>query len=206
MSDSNQIELIANRNLTRNIVLLGWAVAMLGGFTWLCAYSNSAGAIEVAPDCLALDFEPSQKDTSVLLLFFHPRCPCTWATARQLERAVQAPTTPVKILAYALLPENLSEEDRTTWSQTNLSGFISKLPNAEVVFDVGGAEALRYGALTSGTVLFYDDSGQLKFHGGITSSRGHEGDAIGSDAIVSLLLSRDATHSEAPVFGCALFP
>ena len=43
------------------------------------------------------------------------------------------------------------------------------------------------GATTSGHVLLYDAGGVLRFAGGITDGRGHEGDNAGLDAALALL-------------------
>ena len=42
------------------------------------------------------------------------------------------------------------------------------------------------------------------FSGGLTSSRGHEGDSFGVRRIASLLTTGTADRRDSPVFGCAL--
>ena len=56
-----------------------------------------------------------------------------------------------------------------------------------VVNDVEGVEARRFGAQTSGTTSLYSPDGRLLFSGGITSSRGHEGDNAGEDALTQAI-------------------
>ncbi|HLB76837.1 MAG TPA: hypothetical protein VJO72_07370, partial [Candidatus Dormibacteraeota bacterium] len=46
--------------------------------------------------------------------------------------------------------------------------------------------------------------GRLLFQGGITATRGHEGDSFGQERIASLLTTGAADRADAPVFGCAL--
>jgi len=66
-------------------------------------------------------------------------------------------------------------------------------------------------------VLLYDAAGALRFSGGITAARGHEGDSMGAAAILSLLSAaspavtaalapeaRQTALRAAPVFGCPL--
>ena len=72
-----------------------------------------------------------------------------------------------------------------------------------VIRDEGGAEALRFRAAASGLVLLYDGQGRLRFAGGITSSRGHEGDSFGRRRILAVLAGASADREDAPVFGCA---
>jgi hypothetical protein len=44
----------------------------------------------------------------------------------------------------------------------------------------------------------------LVFNGGITSSRGHQGDNAGQDSIISFLTKGVVTAKETPFFGCFL--
>jgi hypothetical protein len=76
-----------------------------------------------------------------------------------------------------------------------------------MVRDRGGVEAKRFGARTSGEVLLYSAVGRLLFFGGITGSRGHEGDNYGLTSLASFLTatpSESAVTAGSPVFGCAL--
>ena len=74
----------------------------------------------------------------------------------------------------------------------------------EIRVDQGGAEARRFGVATSGHVCLFSAEGELKFSGGITPSRGHEGDNRGIAALKALLVGgqADATNR---VYGCPLF-
>jgi hypothetical protein len=56
----------------------------------------------------------------------------------------------------------------------------------------------------SGQVLAYDGQGRLAFNGGITASRGHEGDSAGRSAVEAMLAGRRHAAT-AFVFGCLLF-
>jgi hypothetical protein len=76
-----------------------------------------------------------------------------------------------------------------------------------VVADDGGVESQRFGALSSGQALLYGADGRLLFAGGITESRGHQGDNAGESAIAALVLGagRSGQSSSTPVYGCPLF-
>src|SRR5436853_328815 len=82
------------------------------------------------------------------------------------------------------------------------------VPPVGVQGDGEGAEARRFHAETSGTTVLYDGGGKLRFGGGITASRGHEGDNAGSAAValVAAALDEEGSGETAgtPVFGCAL--
>ena len=81
----------------------------------------------------------------------------------------------------------------------------AEAPEARIVFDRDGAEARRFGALTSGTVLVYDAQGRERFRGGITDRRGGEQDNPGLQRLASALTGARLTHGRpTPVFGCPL--
>ena len=69
--------------------------------------------------------------------------------------------------------------------------------------DADGVEAARFGAKTSGQALLYAADGRLLFHGGLTPSRGHEGDNEGLRRVTAILDGK-AARDESPVFGCSL--
>ena len=83
-----------------------------------------------------------------------------------------------------------------TWS------LAARVPGAARVRDPGGREARRFGATPSGLVLFFDAQGALRFRGGVTAGRGHEGDSAGADALEAAL--RGGPSAGARVFGCGL--
>jgi hypothetical protein len=68
--------------------------------------------------------------------------------------------------------------------------------------DLGGVEAERFQTKTSGQAILYDSAGHLRFNGGITASRGHEGDNVGLDAIADEIMRPGTGAAHAPVFGC----
>jgi hypothetical protein len=90
------------------------------------------------------------------------------------------------------------------WEHTEVWAAAERIPGVRVQLDVDGAEASRFGAATSGQVLFYDRSGRLRFSGGITNTRGHPGESPGGRRIAQLVDGQDAEGTPTPVFGCAL--
>jgi hypothetical protein len=88
------------------------------------------------------------------------------------------------------------------WTPTELWRAAEALPDARVGWDVGGAEARRFGARTSGHVVLYDRAGRLLFQGGVTAARGQAGDNAGKDAVIALLTQGRAERAATPVFGC----
>jgi len=72
------------------------------------------------------------------------------------------------------------------------------------VFDQGGIECEKFRAQTSGLTLLYSVTGELLFQGGITPSRGHEGDNDGTAALEAILLKQQTQVRQTSVFGCPL--
>ena len=90
------------------------------------------------------------------------------------------------------------------WARTDLWNSAQQIPDVDVRIDYQGEMAARFGAQTSGHVVLYDDSGRLVFSGGITAARGHEGDNLGANTIVSLIKGDKSGNDQSPVFGCPL--
>jgi hypothetical protein len=81
------------------------------------------------------------------------------------------------------------------------------IPGAHLLEDPGGVESIRFGATTSGQVVAYDPTGRLVFTGGLTASRGHEGESDGARLLETRLRESPSTVAEIrrAVFGCGLF-
>lgn len=137
---------------------------------------------------------------SVIAIFYHPRCPCTRATIRNLERLVPRFTSTAHIVAFAFHPH---DED-PSWIESETTQRLRAIPNSQIVPDVDGKFAIQYGATTSGQVLLFDESGRLRFNGGITPSRGHEGSCKGTDSLMHLVNGNRGQFVECPSYGCSI--
>jgi len=135
-----------------------------------------------------------------LLMFAHPRCPCTRASLNELNRLLARFGGQISPQVVFLKPKASPE----AWTQTDLRRNAAAIPGVAVWDDLEGAEAHRFGAETSGYVLLYDPEGHLLFSGGITAGRSHAGDNAGSDLIASLLSAKRVRQHQTPVYGCAL--
>jgi hypothetical protein len=139
------------------------------------------------------------KNSYNLIMFLHPQCPCSRASVGELERLVVRSTKNIQIYVLFLQPKGYGEE----WSKTDLWRSASLIPAVHPVVDREGREAQLFSVWTSGQTLLYGPDGKLKFNGGITGARGHEGDNAGETALLSLLRG-GANLNQTPVFGCAL--
>jgi hypothetical protein len=107
-----------------------------------------------------------------------------------------------KLDAYVLMlrPKEMDE----AWTHSDLWRSAQAIPGVHVQEDVDGAEAARFGAYTSGQVVLYAANGALLFRGGMTGSRGHEGDNAGEERIISLVTRGTSDSDHSSVYGCSL--
>lgn len=140
-------------------------------------------------------------DKPTLVLFAHPRCPCTQATLHELDGILaETQNRTVSVTVVFTIPDGVP----AGWEQGDLWNSATTIRGLRVIRDQGGQEAHRFDVAGSGHVLLYAPSGKLLFSGGITGSRGHEGDNEGHSAVVSFILNGHAPVSDTPVFGCSL--
>ncbi len=134
-----------------------------------------------------------------LLLFVHPRCPCTRASLRELSRTMARAQGRIDV---TILMSGPTKADHVPFGGLDAFELARAVPGANVVVD--SAEVGRFGVFTSGQVLLYDADGTLTFHGGITQARGHEGPSAGGEAILRAALREPPRLGTSSVFGCGL--
>lgn len=185
--------------------------AVVGGAVWIAALTAGFGAAATyvatpAPPATSAATWPVDADVPppgrpTLLLFAHPRCPCTRATFVELgELLARAPRdVDVHVRFFAPADGARDWEEGDTWRAARA------VPRASVALDVDGREAARFGVGASGHVLVYGADGALRFSGGITAGRGHVGDNAGLRAALAAL-DDDGGRSRATtnVYGCSL--
>ena len=141
--------------------------------------------------------------TKTVVAFLHPRCVCTRATVTQLVRTLKAHPR-AEVIAAVFVPEHPA--DRAGWEEGDyVKRLRAHVPSLRLVYDAGAAEAKRFGALTSGTVLVYDPEGHEVFRGGITNRRGGEEENPGLRRFARTLSEeRQERAASSPVFGCPI--
>jgi len=184
-------------------VALAWIVAVTLGMRVLLAYEYTAGAAAAAPNAWPQSTHvPAPRQRPALVLLMHPQCSCSRATLSELARLMAH--VHGRVDAYVLMLDPFSGRN-DEWAQSHLWTTAAAIPGVRVMLDHDGADARRFGASTSGQALLYDISGRLRFNGGITDARGHEGDNAGRASLESLLLHGTAATGHTSVFGCGLF-
>jgi hypothetical protein len=176
---------------------IAWCALVGGGFVALADVSlapgRAAGAPHVWPADTAL---PRELDRPTLVMFVHPHCACTQASLHELDRLMTDVGHGLRAVVVLVREPGLPPGGI---AMTDLEAL-----GVSAYDDALGAEASRFDAQTSGTVVVYDAAGQLAFSGGITPARGHQGDSEGRDRILALVHHETAVAGTAPVFGCAL--
>lgn len=135
-----------------------------------------------------------------LVMMAHPYCACMRSTLDELAVIMERShgTLSAKVLFLRLADKGPEWSHTATWAQAE------KIPGVTVQEDVGGVEGKRFNVSISGEAALYDARGQLLFHGGITPSRGHEGDNLGRQRVLSLLTTGKADRADHPAWGCGL--
>jgi hypothetical protein len=183
------------------LLLAAWAICAAIGTGSMIHYELTPGERRCAPSHWPagsqIQTDPARP---TLLLFLHPQCGCSRATLAETQRLIA--DCDGQLALRVVFPRPLGASD--DWEQTDVYRAALQIPAVRVHRDLNGAEARRFGAMTSGECLLYASDGQLLFHGGMTASRGHEGDNAGRSALRSLIKTGSADCRETPVFGCSL--
>jgi hypothetical protein len=169
------------------------------GVLWIYKSTPGEAAAERArwPAASRLPRDPARP---TLVLVAHPRCACTRASLAELAVLMRRLHGQVTGQVLFVRPAGMPED----WERTGTWRAAHGIPGVRVWTDAGGVEAARFGARTSGQVLLYGKEGRLLFSGGITPVRGHLGDSVGQERIVSLVTTGHADAATSRVFGCAL--
>ncbi|MDG3005464.1 hypothetical protein [Paludisphaera mucosa] len=183
------------------VAAVSWGVAVASGFGLLCRYESAPGSAGPPPDAWpagnGLARDGSRPN---VLMFAHPRCPCTMASLIELERLADGCKGAASIRVLFFRPEGAAEG----WARSAAWSKAESMPGVTVQLDPGGAEARRFGAATSGHVLVFDVNGRLAFSGGITRGRGVEGPNDWSAGAAEAAIGVGARRRACAVFGCPL--
>ena len=199
------------RTLSGRLILACVFAVWFAGTAWgmkvLLDYQVAPGVAAFAPKAWpASSSLPRPALSPTLVLVLHPRCPCSRATLTELAQIVAHTRGRLAVEVLFVVPPGLDGQ----WAMASLWRQASAIPGVHLTLDSDGLEARHFGAATSGQALFYDTSGRLRFAGGITPGRGHEGDNAGEAAVEALAsathtnTNKEALAASSPVFGCAL--
>lgn len=121
---------------------------------------------------------------------------------QELEEVVARTRGEAKVIVSFFTPPGADEE----WTNAAVWRHAAAIPGAIILKDENGQDAQHFHAATSGRTLLYGADGKLLFDGGITGSRGHVGENVGRNALISLLSHEAPTKTITPVYGCLITP
>jgi hypothetical protein len=187
--------------VTRILLYTLWLSGIGTGLVMVLDYENASGSSSNAPVNWILGTSiPLDPTRDTLVMFAHPRCPCTRASVEELNRLLAESNGRIAAHVLFFRPPGYP----AGWTHTELRRAAEAIPGVVVQDDLNDAMARKFGAETSGYVLLYNPRGELLFRGGITGSRGHAGDNVGESAIISFALGKPGAVTQTPVYGCSL--
>jgi hypothetical protein len=197
-------QLVRRFPASRALVAAGiiWFFVVAAGFLVLAREEftpiGTCASVTSFPSNSALQLAP---DRVTLLLFAHPHCPCTRASLHELDGLLAEIGDKVSAIVLFTIPKGVPPG----WEEGDLFKLATAIPGLRVICDQEGVEARRFNVQGSGQSLLYSSAGKLLFSGGITPSRGHEGDNMGRSAVVSFIRYGHSKFNHSPAFGCSLF-
>lgn len=185
----------------RQLLLVSlWLVTATSGFFFVLRYETSPGTLAAPPKTWPEGaFARPASGTYSLVMAVHPHCPCSRASIAELS-SIMSHSGNLHAYVLFLSPRKVA----SNWERTDLWASAQSIPRTTAIADKDGALLALFNCKTSGQTLLYDAAGNLKFNGGITSARGHQGDNAGRDAILAFARTGIARHAETLVFGCGL--
>ena len=140
-----------------------------------------------------------QKPT--LIAFLHAKCPCSKASIHEINRLLASHSKELKTIFVFGKEEGLNLD----WvKESDLYKEAQQMP-VEIIIDTNNQEAKAFKAQTSGKVFLISPQRKILFQGGVTASRGHEGDNLGINAIQDILNGKEAKVDFQPSFGCLIY-
>ena len=183
------------------LLLFLWLAALVCWSVSFTQYKGQAGSIGAVAEYwpTACGLEPASQGPT-LLMFVHPKCPCSRASLTELEMAL--PRLPnLRQATVVLYSPSPCPAD---WRRGDIVERVAAIDGLTTVWDEGGKLAASFGVQTSGHVLLYDRSGRLRFTGGITPARGHEGDNRGRALLEHAATEDRSEILTAAVYGCPI--
>ena len=193
---------IPQKLLRTCLIVVAWSVVGCFGFWSLWGYETAAGNVRAPAATLPADatLKPAA-ELPTLTMAVHPDCPCSRASIAELTQLMTYAHGRLNVDILFAEPVGIAQDPATTdlWSSAKA------IPGVHPIRDPGGIRCKALHATISGQVFLYDAAGHLQFTGGITGSRGHEGENEGLDSVEAYLDTGHATHATTPVYGCLLY-
>jgi hypothetical protein len=182
-----------------------WILIVSAGAARMIHYETTPGPAAKSSPTLEVSL-PLEAGRANLIMFLHPKCPCSSASLEELSRAMAQCGDRLSATVVFYCPKSMPDD----WAKTRLWESASRIPHLHTIIDSDGLLAKKWGAQTSGQAFLFRPDGRIVFTGGITGSRGHEGDNAGLNAVVALTNQPSVlpweTLIRTPVYGCEILP
>ncbi len=184
------------------LLSLAWLMATTVGLMLLADYDSKPGHPARPPQKWPNGVSLARNSSKpTLLMFLHPRCPCSQASLNELARLAHGARDQLNVSVVFARPSEVATE----WSQSELWKNAVANRDLHVAIDENNLLIEQFGAKTSGQVLVYDHDGVLRFDGGITPGRGHSGDSSGHSIVRAIAAGQAVGTPECcATFGCSL--
>lgn len=201
--DGVAVRAVATKRVWAAALSAAWLLGLVASLASVVRYKTSPGAEGPTParwpEASTLPHSPGR---NTLVLFLHPECPSSRASLAEFnwlmnDALVRETTDGVVVFAELIQPPD-PHAPFSSWARA------AEVPNTVRRLDVDGAEAARFGALTGGHAALYDGDGALRYSGGLTNSRGHQGDNVGRRSVLAVVTGSGRAAPHRPVYGCAL--
>jgi hypothetical protein len=195
--------LLLRRRGVLPLIALGWMVVLLAGFSAIWSHASTPGDAEIATDKWPVGTKVElDSHLPTLVVFVHPECPCARATLTHVSSMVDQAAVAISIIS--MTPPSERPATGASHGCRDQLEALSKQTLVKRIDDVENAEAIRFGASTSGDCFLYSTRGDLLFRGGVTASRGHLGDNAGLQLMIDRIHDPSQPIQSYPVFGCPL--
>jgi hypothetical protein len=189
------------RGAAVGVAALAWAGVAAAGFLALSAFDATPGLQGEAPARWpASSALPAPAGRCALVMAIHPHCPCSRASVGELAEILRRCRGRLDVYILCYRPAGAGSE----WGDSPLERQARALPEVSFHWDEGGAEARRFGALTSGHAALYGARGERLFAGGLTRGRAQAGDSPGRAAVIARVTGATGAQAKTQVFGCPL--
>lgn len=187
------------------LVLALLVVPMTAGLGLWSSYAARPGAGPQAPLEWPMGSSVERAlDRPTLLVFAHPRCPCTRASLENLDRLLTNFRGPLRAELLLWTPAGLDPNGAEAFADNSVLHRARAMPGVATQLDPGGVLAAHFGARTSGTALLFGPDGALRYAGGLTFARGHEGEGVATAQLLAALGQAPTEVVHTAVFGCSL--
>ncbi len=135
--------------------------------------------------------------TNTLVMVLHPRCPCSRASVQQVASMMNT-TNPPKCIFLFYTPSIFAKG----WEKTDIWNQASEIPDSVLISDIDGRETKTSEHPHPDRPTFFDRQGFLRYSGGLTEGRGHQGECRNLEAAIKALNDSHKPTTFGAVYGC----